>query len=151
EGLQHELSLDTTRDAPLTAEHPEIPREMALQGFDGVRAFARTAERSRDLLERVLGATPRDASTWELRGQKRGGFYAIDPAPGPGRPGAGTVHHVAWGTTQAEHPKWLEHLEESNVRCTPVIDRHYFHSIYFREPNGVLFEIADDGPGFARD
>jgi glyoxalase family protein len=151
EGLEHQLVVDTTRDAPLIAEHPEIPREMALLGFDGVRAYARTAERSRDLLERVLGATPKDSNTWELRGEKRGGYFAIDPAPGPGRPGAGTVHHVAWGTTQAEHPKWLAHLKETGVHSTPVIDRHYFHSIYFREPNGVLFEIADDGPGFARD
>ena len=151
EGLEHQLVIDQTRDAPLTAESPEIPREMALQGFDGVRAYARTAERSRDLLERVMGGTARNANTWELRGQKRGGWIAYDPAPGAGRPGAGTVHHVAWGTTQAEHPSWVEHLHEFGVRSTPVIDRHYFHSIYFREPNGVLFEIADDGPGFAVD
>jgi len=61
------------------------------------------------------------------------------------------VHHVAWGTTQAEHPRWLERLAERGVRSTPVIDRHYFHSIYFREPGGVLYEIADDGPGFTVD
>jgi glyoxalase family protein len=61
------------------------------------------------------------------------------------------VHHVAWGTTVEEHPKWLEHLAESGVRSTPIIDRFYFHSIYFREPSGVLFEIADDGPGFTVD
>ncbi len=63
----------------------------------------------------------------------------------------GTVHHVAWGTTVAEHPRWLERLAEQGVRSTPVIDRHYFHSIYFREPGGVLYEIADDGPGFTVD
>src|SRR5262249_26069425 len=84
EGLGHQLVIDQTRDAPLVAESPEIPREMALQGFDGVRAYARTAERSRDLLERVMGATARDANTWELRGQRRGGWIAYDPAPGPG-------------------------------------------------------------------
>jgi glyoxalase family protein len=58
---------------------------------------------------------------------------------------------VAWGTTVADHPAWLERLASMKVRSTPIIDRHYFHSIYFREPNGVLFEIADDGPGFERD
>jgi glyoxalase family protein len=61
------------------------------------------------------------------------------------------VHHVAWGTTVAEHPQWLERLAEAGVPSTPVIDRYYFHSIYFREPSGVLFEIADDGPGFTVD
>ena len=61
------------------------------------------------------------------------------------------MHHVAWGTTVEEHPKWLHRLAESGVRSTPIIDRFYFHSIYFREPSGVLFEIADDGPGFTVD
>jgi len=61
------------------------------------------------------------------------------------------VHHVAWGTTIAEHPRWLERLTEHGVHSTPVVDRHYFHSIYFREPGGVLYEIADDGPGFGPD
>ncbi|MBO0745267.1 MAG: VOC family protein, partial [Candidatus Dormibacteraeota bacterium] len=65
---------------------------------------------------------------------------------------SGTVHHVAWRTpddaTQAE---WLERLRELDVPVTPVRDRQYFHSIYFREPGGVLFEIATDQPGFATD
>ena len=50
-----------------------------------------------------------------------------------------------------EHPRWLERLGEADVRSTPIIDRYYFHSIYFREPSGVLFEIADDAPGFTVD
>jgi glyoxalase family protein len=58
---------------------------------------------------------------------------------------------VAWATTRAEHPRWHERLREAGVRATAVIDRYYFHSIYFREPSGVLYEIADDGPGFTRD
>ena len=61
------------------------------------------------------------------------------------------MHHVAWGTTVGEHPRWFEHLRADGVQSTPIIDRHYFHSIYFREPSGVLFEIADDGPGFTID
>ena len=62
--------------------------------------------------------------------------------------GAGSIHHVAWGTTVAEHPRWLERLREHGIQSTPVIDRHFFHSIYFREPGGILYEIADDEPGF---
>ncbi len=61
------------------------------------------------------------------------------------------MHHVAWGTTVAEHPHWDRRLQEARVGATRVIDRYYFHSIYFREPSGVLYEIADDGPGFTRD
>jgi glyoxalase family protein len=61
------------------------------------------------------------------------------------------VHHVAWGTTAEEHPKWQEHLTQAGVPTSGIVDRHYFHSIYFREPSGVLFEIADDAPGFTVD
>jgi glyoxalase family protein len=152
EGLGHELTVNTTADAPLSAEHPEIPAQHALQGFDGVRAYSDRPEQSQPLLERVLGARPAGDAAWELRGERRGGTISYDPAPSePGRQSAGTVHHVAWGTTVAEHPRWHEHLADAGVRSTPIIDRHYFHSIYFREPSGVLFEIADDGPGFTVD
>jgi len=65
--------------------------------------------------------------------------------------GAGTVHHVAWASTQEEHEAWRAAVEQAGARPTPVIDRFYFKSIYFREPSGVLFEIATLGPGFAVD
>ena len=66
-------------------------------------------------------------------------------------PGAGTVHHVAWGSTPEEHEAWRERATEAGARPTPVIERFYFKSIYFREPSGVLFEIATLGPGFTAD
>ena len=153
EGLGHELTVNATGDAPLSAEHPEIPEELALQGFDGVRAYSADPERSAPVLERLLGARrSTDATTWELRGDARGSTIAYDPPPAEaGRQSAGTVHHVAWGTTVAEHPKWDEHLRGHGIPTSGIVDRHYFHSIYFREPSGVLFEIADDGPGFTVD
>jgi glyoxalase family protein len=152
EGLAHELVVSGSGDEPLSARHPEIPAEHALQGFEAVRAYADDPEGSRGLLEDVLGATPAGDGTWELRGDRRGGTIAYEPAPAePGRQSGGSVHHVAWGTTVAEHPRWHEHLVARGIHPTPIIDRHYFHSIYFREPSGVLFEIADDGPGFAVD
>jgi glyoxalase family protein len=150
EGLAHELVVSTV-DEPLVAQHPDIPEAYALGGFASVRAYSGRPERSAALLERVLGATPAGDATWELRGERRGSTIAYDPSPGLGRQSAGSVHHVAWGTTVAEHPQWLERLAEAGVPSTPVIDRYYFHSIYFREPSGVLFEIADDGPGFTVD
>jgi len=152
EGLGHELVVRDGGDEPLRAEHPEIPAELALGGFDGVRAYAHDPQASAALLERVLGATAAGDAAWQLRGERRGGTISYDPAPDhPGNQSAGTVHHVAWGTTVAEHPRWHARLREAGVPSTPIIDRHYFHSIYFREPSGVLFEIADDGPGFTID
>ena len=65
--------------------------------------------------------------------------------------GAGTVHHVAWASEQADHEAWRAAVERAGLRPTPVIDRFYFKSIYFREPSGVLFEIATLGPGFTTD
>jgi glyoxalase family protein len=152
EGLTHELAVRPGVDEPLAAEHPDVPSEHALQGFDAVRAYALDPERSRPLLEKVVGAEPVGEAAWELRGERRGGTYAYDPAPQErGRQSAGTVHHVAWGTTADEHPAWYQLLQEAGVPNSGIIDRHYFHSIYFREPSGVLFEIADDAPGFTVD
>jgi len=152
EGVRHELHVSTVDDEPLVARHPEIPEEYALQGFDGVRAYAPDPDRSSGLLEQTLGFDPRGDYTWEARGDKRGGFYAYDAAPeGRGIPGAGTVHHVAWATNMDEQAAWQRRVAEAGYRPTPVIDRFYFKSIYFREPNGILFELATLGPGFATD
>jgi glyoxalase family protein len=152
EGLRHELAVVVTKDEPLIAEHPEVPAELALQGFDGVRAFSADPERSREFLEQTLEFEPRHGETWEARGKRRGGFYEYDTAPeGAGIGGAGTVHHVAWASAQEEHEAWRERVAAAGAHVTPVIDRFYFKSIYFREPSGVLFEIATIGPGFATD
>lgn len=152
EGLGHELALDDSGDEPLAAEHPEIPAAHALHGFGGVRAYSSAPSRSAALLEALLGAETAGSDTWDLRGDRRGGFIAYDPPPAERcRPSAGTVHHVAWGTTAVEHPRWEDRLTGAGVSTSGIIDRHYFHSIYFREPSGVLFEIADDAPGFTVD
>ncbi|WP_027005710.1 VOC family protein [Conexibacter woesei] len=152
EGLEHELVVNATGDTPLVASSPDIPAAHALQGFDGVRAYAIDPARSGALLERVLGAEKTGESTWTLRGERRGGWIAYDPAPAErGRQSGGSVHHVAWGTTVAEHPQWQDSITEAGVHTSGIIDRTYFKSIYFREPSGVLFEIADDAPGFTID
>jgi glyoxalase family protein len=154
EGLRLELSAQATDDEPLVAEHPEIPAELALQGFSEVRAFAADPEASRGALEKTLQFEPVGAgeARWEVRGESRGGFYSYDPAPAErGSGGAGTVHHVAWSSTMEEHEDWRAAVVAAGLRPTPVIDRFWFHSIYFREPAGVLFEIATLGPGFAVD
>jgi glyoxalase family protein len=152
EGLGHEFVVSTTDDEPMIAEHPEIPRDVALRGFEGVRAYSAAPDHSAPVLEDLLGARVLADGSWELRGDARGSFIAYDPPPDErGRQSAGTVHHVAWGTTVAEHPRWEEVLRGAGVPTSGIVDRHYFHSIYFRESSGVLFEIADDAPGFTVD
>jgi glyoxalase family protein len=153
EGLGLELAHVGTDDEPLVAEHPDIPAELALHGFDGVRAFSLAPDASMRFLEATLGFTPITPPTeWEARGERRGSFYAYDPAPAErGIGGAGTVHHVAWSSPMEEHEAWRERVARGGGSPTPVIDRFYFRSIYFREPSGVLFEIATVGPGFATD
>ncbi len=152
EGLEHELRVNLSDDAPLIADSPEVPRELALQGFDGVRAYASDPEASRHLLEQGLGFTELAESKWEVRGEARTGWLAYDEPPAErGLPSAGTVHHVAFASTMDDHEQWRERAAEHGARPTPVIDRFWFRSVYFREPSGVLFEIATIGPGFATD
>jgi glyoxalase family protein len=152
EGLRHELAVVDTQDEPLVAEHPEIPADLALQGFDSVRAYADAPDASRGLLEAALGFAPTGERAWEVRGGSRGGLYAYDEPPAArGLGGAGTVHHVAWASTMDDHEAWRRRVEAAGFRPTPIIDRFWFRSIYFREPSGVLFEIATLGPGFAVD
>ena len=151
EGLAHELVVVETPDEALIADHPEVPRELALQGFDGVRAYSAEPERSRSFLEQSLGFVRTGVLEWEARGEHRGGTYAFDTTGERGVGGAGTVHHVAWGSTMDEHEAWRARAEAGGARPTPVIDRFWFRSIYFREPSGVLYEIATLGPGFTTD
>ncbi len=150
EGLDHELAVVEVGDEPLIADHPEVPAELALQGFHAVRAYSAAPDASRGLLE-ALEFEPAGEG-WEARGEKRGGLYVYDKPPGErGLQGAGSVHHVAWASNMDEHAEWRERAISGGARPTPVIDRFYFRSIYFREPGGVLFEIATLGPGFTVD
>jgi glyoxalase family protein len=152
EGLEHELVVTDAEDAPLIADHPEVPAEMALQGFDAVRAYSADPTASRHLLEDGLGFTPAGGDTWEARGEQRGGWIYYDQPPAErARPGGGTVHHMAWASRMDDHPAWRDRALEGGAQPTEVIDRFWFRSIYFREPSGVLFEIASMGPGFDTD
>ncbi|HEY7004533.1 MAG TPA: VOC family protein [Gaiellaceae bacterium] len=151
EGLGLELRVVETEDQPLVAHSPGIPEEFALQGFDEVRAFTRDVERSRGFLEDTLGFEAREGNGFEVRGEQRGGNYVYDDAESLGTPGAGTVHHVAFASTMEDHESWQKRVAEAGAHPTPVIDRFYFRSVYFREPSGVLFEIATIGPGFDAD
>jgi glyoxalase family protein len=153
EGLGHELTFVAPGDEPLSARSPEIPSEYALQGFGGVRAYSNAPVHSERLLGEALGFVRREGEHWEVRGERRGSFYAYDPAPPEinRRQGAGSVHHVAFASRMEDLEAWRLRVAEAGARPTPVIDRFYFKSVYFLEPSGVLFEIATIGPGFAVD
>jgi glyoxalase family protein len=150
EGLEHELVVVDVPDPPLIAEHPEVPSEHALQGFHAVRAY-NSEPGVNDKLFESLGFERADEG-WEARGEERGGLYLSETPPlTRPRQGAGSVHHVAWSAGMDEQEAWRERVMEGGGQPTPVIDRFYFLSIYFRTPGGVLFEIATRGPGFAVD
>jgi len=153
EGLGHELVISSAEDEPLSARSPEIPGEHALQGFGGVRAYRTAPDLSEDLLGETLGFRRVAGEHWEVRGERRGSFYAYDPAPPEinRSQGAGTVHHVAFAANMEDLEAWRLRVATAGARPTPVIDRFYFRSVYFREPSGVLFEMATIGPGFAVD
>jgi glyoxalase family protein len=158
EGLGHELAVVEVPDEPLIADHPEVPAEVALRGFDAARAYGSNPDASRDLFEQALAFEPRDWAaasgrpSWETRGESRGGLYSFDEPPAErGLQGAGTVHHIAWASSIEEHEQWRDRVIQHGASPTPVIDRFYFRSIYFREPSGVLFELATLGPGFTVD
>ncbi|MFL5873098.1 MAG: VOC family protein [Solirubrobacterales bacterium] len=150
EGLEHELLVVDVPDQPLIADHPEVPRELALQGFHAVRAYSAAPGASEGLLE-SLGFEQLDGA-WEARGEQRGGRYLFDEPPAErGMQGAGSIHHVAWASPPEQLLDWREKAVAGGAQPTPEIDRFYFRSIYFREPSGVLFEIATLGPGFTVD
>jgi glyoxalase family protein len=136
-----------------------VPSEHAVRGFHSVSAALEGYERTARLLTETFGYHLVDESGNRFR------FVSADnsapgriidllcqPDIGMGRVAAGSVHHIAFrAKDEAEQLQWREHLVDLGYNVTPVIDRTYFHSIYFREPGGVLFEIATDPPGFTLD
>jgi glyoxalase family protein len=152
EGMGHELAVVSTPDVPLTAVSLEVPAEFALQGFEAVRAHVVDPARSEALLAQVLGFSELRDGDWEARGAERGGRIIFEQSSERGIPGAGTVHHVAWAVLNSEIADWQSHVTAAGAHATPVIDRFYFRSVFFREPGGILYELATlDGAGFASD
>jgi glyoxalase family protein len=151
EGLNLELAIANTADEPLIAQADDIPAEHALQGFDGVRVYGRDREQEHRILTDTMGFELIAPGEYRLDARRTATYGYDDPPPAAGLQGAGTVHHIAWCDRDDEHAAWRGRLIEAGERPTPVIDRQYFLSIYFREPRGVLFELATPSPGFAVD
>jgi len=153
DGLRFELVVATDGNPPLVAVHPEVPAEHAILGVEGARAFpARVLDADRDLLTGTLGFTDEGDGRYRLQGDERHFHWTYDAAPAErALQGAGTIHHIAWHAHDADHVAWQQRAAEAGMRVTPVIDRDYFNAIYFRQPQGILFEIATTSPGFAVD
>ena len=121
EGLGLELTAEPASDHPLVAEHPEIPKQFALQGFAGVRAYERHKGASHQFLTEALGFADSDVFSFESRGESRGSYYVYDAAPeARGLSGSGTVHHIAWCDRDDEHALWREHLIQAGEALTPL-------------------------------
>jgi glyoxalase family protein len=152
DGLRFELVVADDGNPPLRAEHPEVPAEHALLGVEGARAYiARGLEADRDLLTDTLGFTELGQGEYRLDGDERHFHWGYDASDERGIPGAGTVHHIAWHSHDEDHVGWRQRVAQAGMQVTPVIDRDYFYSIYFRQPQGILFEMATTSPGFTVD
>jgi glyoxalase family protein len=151
DGLDLELVVHDI-GAALTADHPQVPAEHAITGVEGARAYSANPDVSAAVVTQLLGFETEPDGSFVARGAERHVHWTLDPAPAErGVPGAGTVHHIAWASRDEDHASWRARLAEAGAQVTPVIDRDYFDAIYFREPGGVLFELATLGPGFATD
>lgn len=135
-----------------------VSKTAAICGFHSATLLEEGYEKTAALLDRVMGlrpvATEGNRFRYEAPGSHLGRIVDIVCAPdGPhGQLGTGTVHHIAWRTPDdAQQGAWRRRLVEEGYNVSPVMDRTYFRSIYYREPGGVLFEIATDPPGFALD
>ncbi len=158
DGMQVELiESDAPRDVQIWTDG-QVGADSAIRTIAGV-TLTRTAKPSSDeLYTQQLGF--REIGTEDGRrrfasgeGNSESFIDVVEPeVAGHGRMGAGTIHHIAFRTPDdATQLEWLQKITGLGLHVSPVMDRNYFHSIYFREPSGILFEVATDGPGFAVD
>lgn len=165
EGQRLELVDDRGTLAPDPWPGSPVPPEMAIHGLYAVTFTVRRLEPTARVLTQILGFrqagnypssqdSVRQVEIFEAGPGGPGAQVHLDvnPALSYGRVGIGGVHHVAFRTpNDAEQQQWRDRIAATTLDVTEIIDRYYFHSIYFREPGGVLLEIATDGPGFTTD
>lgn len=152
------VASSSASDSKYRAWGNAVPERSAIRGFHGITMSEEGYERTASLLKDTMGFRPTDEEGERFRYEASGGGPSAyvdlicQPALPRGQVLAGTVHHVAWRTPDEEEQKaWRKDIVNVGLNPTPVIDRQYFHSVYFREPGGVLFEIATDPPGFTVD
>jgi len=158
DGMKIEIVADKNADSMMGWFNGEIPAEHSIRKFFGTTFYLRESNPTENLLTQVMGAkliaSEVNVKRYSL-GEKESIVF-IDIVESTNTPrgisGAGTVHHIAWRTANDEEQlSWREKILLRGLYPTEVVDRIYFHSIYFREPGGILFEIATDPPGFMID
>jgi glyoxalase family protein len=138
-----------------------VPAEHQIRGLGPIRLSVAQIARTEAVLTEVLGMSHDrvyELPEGEVRVYRMGAggpaaeiHLVAEPKLTPARQGAGAVHHVAFRIPDADYDAWADRLKQRRVASSGPVDRYYFRSLYFREPNGILFEIATDGPGFATD
>jgi glyoxalase family protein len=158
DGLAVELVAGSDTGSGDPWEESPVPPEHAIRGISGVTLSERWEEATANFLTNLLGfekTKEENERARYLTTMSSGGSFADvseRPDGSTGRTAVGTVHHVAWRSPDEETQKeWREEISAHGFEITPVLDRQYFRSVYFREPGGVLFEIATDPPGFTVD
>lgn len=156
DGMKLEIVGHANAGAANAPRFANVPPEHSIRGFFGVTLLQKRAEETAAILN-VMGFTKvaeeGSRQRFAAEGEALGNHIdlLIDPNAGYGRPGAGTVHHIAFrAKDDASQAEWREEIAK-HLDVTPILDRTYFHSIYYREPGGVLFELATDPPGFTFD
>ena len=158
DGIELELVAEAKDAGWVPWKEGPVPVEQAIRGFHSVTITVAEAAKTVELLGGTMRfhEAARDGSRTRFETGEGGPDAILDVVESPegpeGEESIGTVHHVAWRARDAAEQKaWREAVIKAGRNVTPVIDRWYFKSIYYREPGGVLFEIATDGPGFTVD
>lgn len=144
-------------------ERSSVPIEYQIRGLGPIHLSVGDLKPTAAILDRIgmrevrTYAHPESKGdtvhVWEMGGGGAGAelHVAVQPSLRPARQGAGGVHHVAFRAADADYDEWADSLNRWGIPNSGKVDRHWFKSLYFREPNGILFEIATEGPGFAVD
>ena len=163
DGLPVELvAVELPEDEPTVPWTAFVPEEHAIRGFHSVTLWLADPQRTEELLlqmgleevgtEAAQGDTPGDERTRFAASGPVGKYVDVLPTIQGGRQGHGVVHHVAFQTPSDDDQLAMRKaVSAQGVRPTQQIDRHWFRSVYFREPNGILFELATSGPGYTSD
>jgi glyoxalase family protein len=157
DGLLLELIASETLDDVDLGYESEVPREFRVRGFNAPILEVESAQRTEQLLQTLgFDLIAKEKARRRFSVNERSTSASVDLVERSdgdfGVNAAGTVHHIAFRcANEDEQLQWRSQLVDLGLQLTPVIDRQYFHSIYFREPGGILFEIATEGPGFTAD
>ena len=164
EGQRLALIDDGGRGEAHPWERSPVPSQHQIRGLGPIMLSVPDLRQTDEVLQKVMNLRPvreyphaenpqHTVHVYEMGAGGAGAelHVAVQPGMSAGHLGAGGVHHVAFRTPDADYEAWNEHLRKFRIASSGPVDRFWFRSLYFREPNGILFEIATEGPGFAAD